>query len=88
MNPTSHLERRVIMRKVVHFGFPPRTSIERRILRFHLRLGSSDLPPSGGTGRYTSVKDQRAQTSQTQMPTEPGAINGGNVRATEHFPRQ
>jgi hypothetical protein len=38
-----------------------------------------------GEGEYTTVKTT-AVDEQTQMPTEPGAINGGMMQRTAQIP--
>jgi predicted enzyme related to lactoylglutathione lyase len=66
------------MQKVVHFEIPA-DDIERAKSFYAPSLtGSSKLVPMG-EGEYTTVKTT-AVDEQTQMPTEPGAINGGMMQ--------
>jgi predicted enzyme related to lactoylglutathione lyase len=72
------------MRKVVHFEIPA-DDLDRAkdfygsIFGWHL-----DTMPMAG-GEYTSVRTTSVD-EQTQMPTEPGAINGGMVKRDERMP--
>jgi predicted enzyme related to lactoylglutathione lyase len=72
------------MRKVVHFEIPAddlgrAKDFYRSIFGWHL-----DTMAMPG-GEYTSVRTTSVD-EQTQMPTEPGAINGGMTKRDERTP--
>ena len=72
------------MRKVVHFEIP--TDDLDRAKDFYgsvfgWRLETMPTPGGEYTGVTTTSVDE-----QTQMPTEPGAINGGMVKRDERTP--
>jgi predicted enzyme related to lactoylglutathione lyase len=74
---------RLIMRKVVHFEIP--TDDLDRAKKFYDSIFGWELQTMPmGDGEYTSVKTT-AVDDQTQMPTEPGAINGGMFERTEQL---
>ena len=70
------------MRKVVHFEIPAEDL--DRAKKFYGSVFGWDLQttPMPGGGEYTSVMTT-AVDEQTQMPTEPGAINGGLFERSE-----
>ena len=71
------------MRKVVHFEIP--TDDLDRAKKFYDSIFGWELQTMPmGDGEYTSVKTT-AVDDQTQMPTEPGAINGGMFERTEQL---
>jgi predicted enzyme related to lactoylglutathione lyase len=66
------------MQKVVHFEIPA-DDVERA-KNFYGSIFGWDLQTMQmGEGEYTTVKTT-AVDEQTQMPTEPGAINGGMMQ--------
>ena len=72
------------MRKVVHFEIP--TDDLDRAKDFYgsvfgWRLDTMSMPGGEYTGVTTTSVDE-----QTQLPTEPGAINGGMVKRDERTP--
>jgi uncharacterized protein len=69
------------MDKVVHFEIPVDDS--ERAKEFYRSAFDWDLSDSdmGGGNIYTTVITTRID-SKTQVPTEPGAINGGLMRRT------
>jgi uncharacterized protein len=72
------------MRQVVHFEVPA-DDIDRAKTFYDAVFGwqVTTMPIPGG--EYTSLVTT-ATDQQTQMPTEPGAINGGMMQRTEHTP--
>ncbi len=72
------------MRKVVHFEIPAE-DLDRAKKFYDSVFGwqISTMPVPGG--EYTSLVTT-AVDQQTQMPTEPGAINGGMMERNEHTP--
>jgi uncharacterized protein len=73
-----------MMRKVVHFEIPAE-DLDRAKKFYDSVFGwqISTMPVPGG--EYTSLVTT-AVDQQTQMPTEPGAINGGMMERNEHTP--
>jgi uncharacterized protein len=71
----------MIMRKVVHFEIPAE-DLDRAKNFYGSVFGweLQTMPMEGG--EYTIVKTT-AVDEQTQMPTEPGAINGGMMQRDE-----
>jgi uncharacterized protein len=73
----------MIMRKVVHFEIP--ADDVDRAKRFYGSIFGWDLQTMDmGDGEYTIVKTT-AVDEQTQLPTEPGAINGGMMQRDERI---
>jgi uncharacterized protein len=73
--------RKIIMGKVVHFEIPA-DDVERA-KNFYASVFGWELQTTPmGEGEYTSVRTT-AVDEQTQIPTEPGAINGGMMQRTE-----
>ena len=72
------------MRKVVHFEIPAEDL--DRAKKFYGSVFGWDLQtmPMPGGGEYTSVITTPVD-NQTQMPTEPGAINGGLFERSENM---
>ena len=72
------------MRKVVHFEIPA-DDLERAKDFYGSVFGWQlhTMPMPGG--EYTTVRTTSVD-EQTQMPTEPGAINGGMMRRDERTP--
>lgn len=72
------------MRKVVHFEIPAE-DLDRAKSFYDSVFGwqISTMPVPGG--EYTSLVTTDVD-QQTQMPTEPGAINGGMMARNEHTP--
>jgi predicted enzyme related to lactoylglutathione lyase len=73
----------MIMRKVVHFEIPA-DDVERAKKFYGSSFGWELQTMDMGDGEYTSVKTT-AVDEQTQMPTEPGAINGGMFQRDERL---
>ena len=71
------------MRKVVHFEIPAE-DLDRAKKFYDSIFGWELQTMPMGDGDYTSVKTT-ATDEQTQMPTEPGAINGGMFERTERL---
>ena len=72
------------MRKVVHFEIPA-DDLDRAKNFYSSVFGwKLDTMPMPGGGEYTSVVTT-AVDEQTQMPTEPGAINGGMFKRDENL---
>ena len=71
------------MRKVVHFEIPA-DDVERAKKFYGSSFGWELQTMDMGDGEYTSVKTT-AVDEQTQMPTEPGAINGGMFQRDERL---
>jgi predicted enzyme related to lactoylglutathione lyase len=72
------------MRKVVHFEIPV-DDLERAKNFYSSVFGwTLDTMPMDG-GEYTSIRTTDVDP-ETQMPTEPGAINGGMMERTEQTP--
>ena len=69
------------MRKVVHFEIPA-DDIDRAKKFYGSVFGWELQTMQMANGEYTSVKTT-AVDEQTQMPTEPGAINGGMFQRDE-----
>lgn len=69
------------MRKVVHFEIPA-DDLDRAKTFYGSVFGWELQSMAMGGGEYTVVKTT-AVDEQTQMPTEPGAINGGMMRRDE-----
>lgn len=73
------------MQKVVHFEIPA-DDLERAKSFYGSIFGwELQTVPMGEGGEYTSVRTT-AVDEQTQMPTEPGAINGGMFQRDEQTP--
>lgn len=71
------------MGKVVHFEIP--ADDVDRAKRFYGSIFGWDLQTMDmGDGEYTIVKTT-AVDEQTQLPTEPGAINGGMMQRDERI---
>jgi predicted enzyme related to lactoylglutathione lyase len=66
------------MQKVVHFEIPA-DDVERAKDFYGSIFGWELQTMQMGQGEYTTVKTT-AVDEQTQMPTEPGAINGGMMQ--------
>jgi uncharacterized protein len=80
--PIPH-RRKLIMRKVVHFEIPAE-DIERA-KNFYGSIFDWELQTTPmGDSEYTTVKTT-AVDEQSQMPTEPGAINGGMMQRDERI---
>jgi predicted enzyme related to lactoylglutathione lyase len=73
----------MIMPKVVHFEIPA-DDVDRAKEFYGSIFGWELQTMQMGDGEYTSVKTT-AVDEQTQMPTEPGAINGGMMRRDERI---
>lgn len=71
------------MRKVVHFEIPA-DDVERAKKFYGSSFGWELQTMDMGDGEYTSVKTT-AVDEQTQMPTDPGAINGGMFQRDERL---
>ncbi len=71
------------MRKVVHFEIPA-DDVERAKKFYGSSFGWELETMPMGDGEYTSVKTT-AVDEQTQMPTDPGAINGGMFQRDERL---
>ncbi len=73
------------MAKVVHFEIPAEDL--DRAKKFYGSVFGWSLPttPMPGGGEYTSVVTTPVD-EQTQIPTEPGAINGGMMERTATTP--
>lgn len=71
------------MRKVVHFEIPA-DDIDRAKKFYGSVFGWELQTMQMANGEYTSVKTT-AVDEQTQMPTEPGAINGGMFQRDERL---
>ena len=71
------------MRKVVHFEIPA-DDVDRAKKFYGSVFGWELQTMPMGNGEYTSVKTT-AVDEQTQMPTEPGAINGGMFQRDERL---
>ena len=69
------------MSKVVHFEIPA-DNVDRAKNFYGSVFGWELQTMPMGEGEYTTVKTT-AVDEQTQMPTEPGAINGGSDAADE-----
>ena len=72
------------MQKVVHFEIPA-DDVERAKSFYGSVFGWELQTMQMEGGEYTSVKTT-AVDEQTQMPTEPGAINGGLYQRSEQAP--
>jgi len=75
--------RKLIMRKVVHFEIPA-DDIERAKNFYGSIFGWELQTMQMGDGEYTNVRTT-AVDDQSQMPTEPGAINGGMMQRDERI---
>ena len=71
------------MRKVVHFEIPA-DDVDRAKKFYGSVFGWELQTMPMGNGEYTTVKTT-AVDEQTQMPTEPGAINGGMFQRDERL---
>ena len=71
------------MRKVVHFEIPA-DDVERAKKFYGSSFGWELETMPMGDGEYTSVKTT-AVDEQTQVPTDPGAINGGMFQRDERL---
>jgi predicted enzyme related to lactoylglutathione lyase len=72
------------MRKVVHFEIPA-DDLDRAKNFYSSVFGwKLDTVPMPGGGEYTSVLTTPVD-EQTQLPTEPGAINGGMFERQENL---
>jgi uncharacterized protein len=72
------------MRKVVHFEIPAEDLARAKSFYdsvFGWQISTMPMPGGEYTSLVTTDVDQ-----QTQMPTEPGAINGGMMERNEHTP--
>src|SRR3712207_1879652 len=78
------LRRRLTMSKVVHFEIPAE-DLDRAKNFYSSVFGwkLETMPVPGG--EYTSVVTTPVD-EQTQLPTEPGAINGGMMQRDEQIP--
>ena len=74
----------MFMRKVVHFEIPA-DDVERAKKFYGSSFGWELQTMDMGDGEYTSVKTT-AVDEQTQLPSEPGAINGGMYRRSADTP--
>lgn len=73
------------MRKVVHFEIPA-DDLDRAKRFYGSVFGwQLDTTPLPGGGEYTGATTTPVD-GQTQMPTEPGAINGGLMQRDERTP--
>ena len=72
------------MAKVVHFEIPA-DNVDRAKNFYGSIFGWELQTMPMGEGEYTSVKTTDVN-EQTQMPLEPGAINGGMMQRTEQVP--
>ena len=73
------------MPKVVHFEIPA-DDLSRAAEFYRTVFGwRLDTTPMAGGGDYTSVVTTPVDES-TQLPTEPGAINGGLVQREQSMP--
>jgi|SRR5215211_7579778 uncharacterized protein len=72
------------MQKVVHFEIPA-DDVERAKNFYGSVFGWELQTLQMDQGEYTSVRTT-AVDEQTQLPTDPGAINGGMYRRTEQAP--
>jgi predicted enzyme related to lactoylglutathione lyase len=72
------------MRKVVHFEIPA-DDIDRAKEFYGSIFGWQLQTMQMGDGEYTIVMTSPVD-EQTQLPTEPGAINGGMFRRNEQTP--
>src|SRR5512133_1111538 len=70
--------RKIIMGKVVHFEIPA-DDVERAKNFYGAIFGWDRQTMPMGESEYTTVRTT-AVDEQTQMPTEPGAINGGMMQ--------
>jgi predicted enzyme related to lactoylglutathione lyase len=73
----------MIMPKVVHFEIPA-DDVDRAKKFYGSVFGWELQTMDMGDGEYTSVKTT-ATDEQTQLPTEPGAINGGMFQRNERL---
>jgi uncharacterized protein len=73
----------MIMRKVVHFEIPA-DDVDRAKKFYGSVFGWELQTMQMGNGEYTNVKTT-AVDEQTQMPTDPGAINGGMFQRDERL---
>ena len=71
------------MRKVVHFEIPAE-DLDRAKKFYDSIFGWELQTMPMADGEYTSIKTT-AVDDQTQMPTEPGAINGGMFERTDRL---
>ena len=79
--------RRMNMPKVVHFEIPA-DDLDRAKNFYSSVFGwKLETTPMPGGGEYTSVMTTPVD-EQTQLPTEPGAINGGMMQRDEQTPSQ
>jgi predicted enzyme related to lactoylglutathione lyase len=70
--------------QVVHFEIPAE-DLERAKEFYRSTFGwQLDTMDMGGAGQYTSVRT--TPVGENQMPTEPGAINGGMMQRTADTP--
>jgi predicted enzyme related to lactoylglutathione lyase len=83
LNVPIPLRRKLIMRKVVHFEIPA-DDIERAKNFYGSIFGWELQTMQMGDGEYTNVRTT-AVDDQSQMPTEPGAINGGMMQRDERI---
>jgi uncharacterized protein len=73
----------MIMRKVVHFEIPA-DDVDRAKKFYGSVFGWELQTMDMGDGKYTSIKTT-AVDEQTQMPADPGAINGGMFQRDERL---
>jgi predicted enzyme related to lactoylglutathione lyase len=73
----------MIMRKVVHFEIPA-DDVDRAKKFYGSVFGWELQTMDMGDGQYTSIKTT-AVDEQTQMPADPGAINGGMFQRDERL---
>jgi uncharacterized protein len=73
----------MIMRKVVHFEIPA-DDLDRAKNFYGSVFGWELQTVPMGEGEYTSIRTT-AVDEQTQLPTEPGAINGGMFQRDEQL---
>lgn len=73
------------MPKVVHFEIPAEDLDRAKGFYSSVFGWRLDTMPMPNGGEYTSVVTTPVD-QQTQMPTEPGAINGGMMQRTDNTP--
>jgi predicted enzyme related to lactoylglutathione lyase len=75
----------MIMRKVVHFEIPAEDIGRAKDFYSSVFGWQLDTTPMPGGGEYTSVVTTPVDET-SQLPTEPGAINGGMMQRDERLP--
>jgi predicted enzyme related to lactoylglutathione lyase len=73
------------MSKVVHFEIPAEDLDRAKNFYSSVFGWKLETTPMPGGGEYTSVMTTPVD-EQTQLPTEPGAINGGMMQRDERTP--